>query len=322
MNRTIKWLSIALAVQLVLALGAWLLYRGGGAAGGPLLALQTDQVERITIEGPEGTQAVLVKEAQQWTLPGQGGLPADASRVVQLLDRLAALGGGAPVARSASARERFKVQDRDFERRLTLVDGKGRERVLLVGSSPGLRLAHVRVGGQDDIHAVQLASTDLPAADSDWLDRRLLAIAADDVAQVEVAGLVLDRGPPALADPVQLGAPAPGRWKAQALPAGASLRAGAVDALLRQVAELVVAESLGKEEKPEYGLAAPAAVLTLVRQNGMRVELKLGHSPDRSRFIVKSSVRPEYFRVDSGFATPLLDAARREALVEAGAGKR
>ena len=60
---------------------------------------------------------VLAKADGQWRIADAGDFPADAKRVEQLLERLGGLRTGTPVATSASARARFKVAEREFERR-------------------------------------------------------------------------------------------------------------------------------------------------------------------------------------------------------------
>src|SRR5690606_33231421 len=140
-------------------------------------------------------------------------------------------------------------------------------------------------------------------------------IAADDLASVEVAGLVLQRAsaaPAAAFTPDQAGTAA---WQAQGLGDGESLDAAAVNNLLDRLAQLSVAGYLGAEGKPEYGHASPAASITAVRRDGVRVQLDIARHTTGEQYSVRSSARPGYFSIESWVATPLLEAARREALL-------
>lgn len=179
MNRTIRLLALLLGVQLLLALG--LHFTGpdlaAGAAQTPLLSFDRERVDRAA-EGTDQTRVTLAKRDGAWTLPELDGFPADATRVAQLLARLAELQGGLPVATSAAAQPRFRVGADDFERRVTLFAGDDKLAALYLGSSPGMGQIHARADGSDRIQVVELAAFDIPVQTDDWIDRMLVQIPA------------------------------------------------------------------------------------------------------------------------------------------------
>ncbi|NLD55368.1 MAG: DUF4340 domain-containing protein, partial [Burkholderiaceae bacterium] len=251
MQKTIRLLALLLAAQLVMAVAVGWFDRGlsSPADAAPLIAVGGDRIDRITIEGPDDAKAVLAKAEEQWRIANAGDFPADGKRVEQLLERLEGLRGATPVATSASARVRFKVDEREFERRIHLAAADETIATLYLGTSPGLRRIHARADGKEAIHSVELAAYDVPANASDWEDKALLAFAPSELRSLEIAGLRISK-PDAVAGAdgsgsgesneggaKQAQAPEAG-WVATGLDADERLAAEAVDKLVQRVADL------------------------------------------------------------------------------------
>jgi hypothetical protein len=90
--------------------------------------------------------------------------------------------------------------------------------------------------------------------------------------------------------------------------------AGAQD-LAGKLAQLRIGAVLGTEAKPEYGLDKPVLTLNLTRKGVGMVEYQLGPTGEEDYAVLKSSARPEYFRVSSYTADALIKAAGRAQLV-------
>jgi len=329
MQKTIRLLALLLAAQLVMAVAVGWFDRGlsSPADAAPLIAVGGDRIDRITIEGPDDAKAVLAKAEGQWRIANAGDFPADGKRVEQLLERLQGLHGATPVATSASARIRFKVDEREFERRILLATGDETVATLYLGTSPGLRRIHARVDGEEAIHSVELAAYDVPPGASDWEDKALLAFAQSEVRSLEVAGLRISKAD-AVARPdgsrpdessdggaKQAQAPEAG-WVATGLDADERLAAEAVDKLVQRVADLRFVSVRGREARPEYGMEDPVLTMTLTRAGGEPLTYRLGKAPDADDYTLQVSNRAEFFNLGSGTARSLVEAAAREALVE------
>lgn len=313
MKKTIQWLAVLLGAQLLLALTLGL---SGTTLTRPadtsLLAFDKASIDRITLEGPDLAKVVLAKREGHWYLPAADDFPADDTRVAQLLDRLAGLEGGDVVAESTKAHARFKVSDAAFERRITLAKGDAAQATLYLGTSPALRRLHARTEGSDEVHIVELAVFDVPVKAADWQDKTLLAVPQAEITAIDLDGLRLAHGG---GDGTDQGKAAP--WTADPLPEGKRLKVAAADTLARLLAELRFDAVLGKAAKPEYGLEQPVLRLTLTRKGGEPVEYRLGKAADKEAYTLKVSSRPEHFRLASWTAKSLLDAAKRETLLEA-----
>ncbi len=315
MNKTIRLLALLLAVQLLLALGF-----GFGehdltahAERAPLLSFDREAVDRILLEDAEGATVTLARPEDAWTLTELDGFPADTTRVDQLLARLAELQGGIPAATSASARDRFRVAEEDFERRVHLFAGDDTVATLYLGSSPGMGQIHARAGDSDVIQVVELAAFDIPVKADDWIDRLMLRVPHEQIAAIELGGLRIARAEGS-ADPTADGQ-SPHRWEGEGLAEGEQLDQQAADTLAERVSELSIGAVLGSEARAEYGLSDPILDLSVTPAGSEPVRYRIGRSGDGQRFTLQTSNRPEYFRVPSYTAEQLLEAASRDALI-------
>jgi hypothetical protein len=73
---------------------------------------------------------------------------------------------------------------------------------------------------------------------------------------------------------------------------------------------------LGREAKQTYRLDEPVLAMQLARNAGEPVSYRLGKARDEETYTLQTSLRPEYFRIDAATAKSLLDAARRESLID------
>lgn len=323
MNGTIRLLALLLGAQLLLALG--LHFTGPDLAATAtqtaVLEFDRERVDQVLIEAADKTQVTLARGDDTWTLPELDGFPADATRVAQLLARLAELQGGLPVATSATAQPRFRVSDADFERRVTLFAGADKLATLYLGSSPGMGQIHARADGSDRIQVVELAAFDIPVQTDDWIDRMLVQIPREEIAAIAIGDLRLERAPAAEApgEGTDAAGEQPGpRWQATGLAADEQLDQAAADALAGKFAELSIGAVLGSAAKPEYGLAKPALTVAVTRSGGDTETFAIGKSADGRNYTMKASSRPEYFRLPSYTAEQLLKAAARDALTGTG----
>ena len=123
-----KWITLLcglLTLQIAVAVGLNINRTDYGAfvPEAKLLSFDTEAVDRIRIDGEADKRVVLHKQDSQWQLPELDGFPADQGNVKRLLERLAKLEKGWPVATTRGAAKRFKVDETSFERKLTLAQG-------------------------------------------------------------------------------------------------------------------------------------------------------------------------------------------------------
>jgi len=153
-------------------------------ANEPLLAFDRQAVDRLVIDGEKGKKVTLAKKNDHWVLPDVANAPVDAAKVKKLLDKVAGLKKGWPVATKADVRKRYAVAKDDYKRKLALYKGDAENALLYVGTSPAYRSVHVRAKGDDDIFNVGLNVYDIGDQSSDWEDKSLLKLKKKDIDKV------------------------------------------------------------------------------------------------------------------------------------------
>lgn len=164
-------LGFALALQVVL-IGVLVAARSGAVAEPePFLSFDAGTIDALSIANDVGSVA-LTKTDDAWQLPE--GLPADASKVERVLEKLGDASGGWPVASKASTADRFEVTADNHQRHVVLKAGGETRADFYLGTSPGYRKAHARHADEDDIYAITFSNYEAGVQGSDWLDKSLL----------------------------------------------------------------------------------------------------------------------------------------------------
>lgn len=312
-ENTIRNLCLLLALQVALALAAFALRPGlsGAAPSAALLDVAAAAVEQMLIDGG-GKSATLRLQNKNWTLPQLDGFAADQGKVLALVQRLTTLKRGLPLTTSSASWKRFKLADDGYERRIVLSGGGKTLATIFVGSVVDARRAHVRVGGDDAVYAVELPSFDLPVTATDWEDKAVLQVPVADITSIDLGPLALER----TTDAANAG------WRASAgLAAGRQLDTSAVDRLADLLAHLTIAAPLGTAVKSDFEMDSPALTLTIKRKDGSSVEYLVGKKRASGDYVVKASLRPEYFSVPGYALESLLEAARPDRLVQGAAAR-
>lgn len=326
MQKIIGMLAVLLAAQLVLAVG--MSYTGPNLTAQrpdtPLLDLGERTVDRLTIEGSDDQQLVLARRGEDWVLPETGDFPADSKKVDHLLERLKGLKRGLPVATSEPAMKRFKVSEDAFERRVMLAQGDETLATLYFGTSPGMRRVHARTDADDAVYAAEFGLYDAPVKPEDWENKSVLQIPRGEIETLSLSAFTLSRlpgtGSGAASEEGDKQQGDQATWTVDALAEGETVNQANAEALAERLAGLNIGAVLGLEAKPEYGLEAPALVLSLRRQGGEAIEYRLGKRDTENDYVLKVSSRPEYFRLPGYTGDALVKAAGREQLVASATG--
>ena len=180
MNKTT--LAFALVIQLAIV-GVLLAAQSGDVtAPAPFLSFEAQAVDAMTVANEDGA-VTLTKVEDGWQLPD--GIPADAEKIDEVIDKLANARSGWPVANSASSAERFEVTEANHQRHLTLTAGDEAVADIYLGTSPGYRKTHARLADAEDVYAITFSNYEAGVKAADWLDKSLLQ-ATPPVAAIEL----------------------------------------------------------------------------------------------------------------------------------------
>jgi hypothetical protein len=271
LTRVHKILIGLLAVQLALA--ALLLLRDGEpqvVKDTPLLAtLDAAKVTRVRLYGAGAEQpgVDLVRKGSGWVVASHSDYPADPAKVTGLIEPLAKVAAGEPIATSPTRHKQLRVGDREFERKLVLdVEGAG-ERTIVIGIPVGGRRTAIRIGG-DEVYAATEVSQ-FVAEPAGFVSTRYV-----DVPKAEVERLAIRRDEKMIELARVAEAPAAGAGSAAAPAAawqvtidgvalspaaGESLDTDAIDRLAAQAASI----DLKTPADPKRDASKPTATITI-----------------------------------------------------------
>ncbi len=294
MSRLHQILIGILVAQLILVGLAFFLPKPGQAAATPLLgAIKAEDITSLTIRDDKGTSIRLAKSASGWALPDAGDFPADGAKITPVTVKLAALKAGRSVAQNEANFKRLQVADEAFQRKVEVGTAGGGAYTLYLGSSAGGRATHVRLGGQGDVTiASDLAPFDLNADAASWINAAYL-----DVPQADVTSLTLKNA----SGQFVFEKNSQGQWTMQGLAPGEVLSTNNFSTVLTYASSLRMTRPLGKTDQPAYGMAQPAAVVTLKAKQDSQEKvttLTIGaRDAQEGAYIVKSSESPYYVKV-------------------------
>lgn len=320
-----RWIILCVALAL-LQIGLTVATHRNGQDGdtkiakGSLLSIQGATINGLLLENDKGQQLRMDKVGEQWLLPASDNFPADNTRIQALLDKLITLQRGWPEATTAEAASRFKVANNGFAHKLTLLQDGKPAHTIYFGTSPGLRKLYLRVDKEVEIHSLTLTAQDLDTEAEHWIDSGLLHLKADRILRVRLPEVTLERTSDGL-QPVGL----------QENEEPIKER---VDALVSQLTQLTIANILGQEVKPEYGLDRPAFQYSIELDGGNTITYSFGKPAQlkkkvkeedkenlppqqisEDRFILKVSTQEEFLQVD-GWQVEGLIKANRNAMIK------
>lgn len=160
-----------LAAQLLIVAVILAAQAGGVREPDPFLSFDANAADALEVSNQDGSVR-LAREGEQWTL--EGGLPADDSKVTEMLDKLADATGGWPVATSDATAERFEVTEDSHQRRIRVGAGDDDLADIFLGTSPGYRRVHARHADGGDVYSIDFSNYEAGVKAGDWLERSLL----------------------------------------------------------------------------------------------------------------------------------------------------
>lgn len=311
MNRLNQILVGVLVLQMVVAgIVLWPRPTASGAGESLFPGVEAGRIVGLTITSADGSTIRLARAGDGWALPEADGYPVEEGKVPPLLDKLAGLTTARLVTQTSGSHERLGVAEDSYERLVEFELDDGSRHRLYVGTSPSFGAVHIRADGQDEVYlATNLSTSDVGVQATDWTGRNYLTVPRD-----EVVALTLENKNGRFEFTKEGDA-----WTMQGLAAGETLDGTTIQTLLSRATSVTMLRPLGKEEKAEYGLETPGAVVVLQTQSETGGEraytLRVGaKNPEDNSYTVISSESPYYVQVSEFSVQDLVEKMRDDFL--------
>ncbi len=301
---TNKILAGALALQVGLAGLTWMSADAPPIPARPLLELDIDAVESLTITGrttpdADAEPVQLSRSGEGWVIDSLFGYPATDANVAKALAPLADLTVRGPIATNDYNHVALEVATQQYTRKVELNTDQGTDTVYL-GAASGRGL-NVRLDGEVDVYSVRgNTAWSIPDQANRFFDRDVFRIPADEVGE-----LVIHRPGESPIELVRSGA----QWTSPGLPDGMQLDPTQTDTFVASVLTLRMLEPAAATETAAHGLESGIEI-TWTGVDGV--------SGEGSRLRIGSTLPDEdqqfYVRWD---AQPFVLAVRRGTLVTA-----
>jgi len=260
----------------------------------------------ITRSGEAAEPVILDAKDGKWAITSAHGYPADADKVAEVVDALAGIQLGEPVATSAASHAQLKVGDADFGKKITFT-ADGKEHTLHLGAAAS-KAVYLRVDGGEEVYKVNGFSefTFKDTSRSYW---------ATNYVQFDkdaVTTFRLIRGDWLLSFSI-----IDGEWSLGQAPQNVKVRKDKLEELIAKASALRLSEPVGTEMKPEYDMGPGSThVEWTVTQdetqtNGM---ITIGKEVDGKHYVQEEG-NPFIVFVPSYVVKPLLEATQ-ESLTE------
>ena len=280
-------LSLILIIQLILVLFVWWPFQNESHSKKSLFSeLNWDEIKSITITDQKNN-IVLEKVNNQWVVPDQFNFPADSNKVAGIFDKLKSIQPGFVVGQTENSFKRLEVSKEKFQKKISFSKDQG----FYLGTSPQFRKIHIRRFEDKEVFSTdQIASYDFPMDSKEWLNKVLLKVDSSKVQSIKIQQgkeqWVFIRKPSGEKDNEK------DVWQLD----GRTVNKSKFDGILRTLSNLQLDEVLGTEEKKEYGLEKPKAIITVTyEQEGKEMEktIWIGGQKESNYFakLVDSSYR-------------------------------
>lgn len=302
----IMGLAGLLALQLLLALGQSLstLSTRAFVPQTPLLDFKPDQVTAIRIEGSDGSDPVRIerRDGGAWVIAGLGDFPAAGFKADQLLTTLAALKRPLPTATSAEARERFKVADTGFNRRLTLEGPSGTIGTLILGETPRFRRVFGRSADDSAVYELDLAIADVANRRIDWLDQGQLRVDQTKITAVSGTDWRLEKDDEG--------------WRLAGAGANEPLDQDKARELVRTLANLSYRDVFAAADAPAEDPAGPVLELKIELNEGESRAYRIAKLTDSEDSLLKQAGHLHAFRLSKYDLMELNDLDRSKLIIQ------
>ncbi len=308
MSRSTKLLLLLLVLQAGLVVWVNLPSDDTGAfeADKPLLAVDAEGMDAVTIEQQDKTRLRIVRKDGGWVLPDKGDFPVLPAKFEKFADKLLNARRSWPVGKTPVAARQFRVTPDGFERRVRFLRGTEVLGDVFLGSSPGFRKVHARLDGGEHTYSIDFNAFEAPVEADQWYHTEILKTAVEDIGRIDLGGYALKAGD--------------GGFQVEALLENERTDEEAVGKLVRNVSEVGFVDVLFDDGRALFDAGKRVVEYTIEMKEGPPVTHTVVAPDEDGDYILKSSANPHYFKVVRGPFDDLRDTGRAQLVKAAESG--
>ena len=298
MSRSIKLLLLLLVLQAGFAVWVNLPVDNPGAfeSEKPLLSVEMDSVDAVTIEQTTGAPLRIARKDKRWVLPGKNDFPVAQEKFEEFAEKLVGARRFWPVGKTMVAARQFKVTEEQFERRVRFLRGEDVLGDVFLGSSPGFRKVHARLEGDPLTYAIDFNAFDAPAEADRWYDTEVLKARSEDIARIDLEAYALKA--------------AEGGFQVEGLRENEETDVEPVRELVERVTDVDFKDVLFKDGKARFDDGQAVVEYVIEMKDGTEIRNTVVAPAEGDHYILKSSAQPHYFEVDPERFDKLRDTSR------------
>lgn len=259
----------------------------------PLPDIAASEIGEIDIRNDDGERVHVLKKGDAWTLANRGGYPVRASQVEATAKALRKLYAVRKLTDDPARHHTLEVKDDHFHLHVVVKDTQGEtidDFYLGEQGGPG-SLVYRKASDSTAWAATGPDSWDFEPSTSAWIETRYVNLTKGDVTKVELLrkadSLVLvareEEEKPTTEPKPGEPEPEPTKktvWYAIVDGKETATDASKVSSLLGSLTSLYMAEPIGTELKPEYGLTDPTATARITMKDGKVHTMQVGKKRD------------------------------------------
>lgn len=267
---TNKILGGLLAAQLVLCGFMWSGTSKQGFEERALFDVKLEDISEFKIRRPAGeardeNDAITLRKVNgQWLLPQYENYPIDTGKVEDILGRLTMAKIRRAVAKKKENHNALSVGEREFTKHITLKTPE-RSYSLFVGNAKGTSM-HARFDGQDEVYLARgVAAWKVSHELRNYIDTNYINI--DDVVEMNILNQ---------SGQIDARQNEDGTWVIAQLTAKDPLDAGRIRSIVNAAKQIKMAQPVGTEIKPEYGLGKQSRATVRLKNRNESLAYEIG----------------------------------------------
>ena len=297
MNRQNQLLVGVLILQLAIVAFVFWPGRNATAAATALYEGVAQEAIQAMAVSDQSRSVKISRSGDGWVLPEAGDFPVTALQASSAISKVLTIDTRRLVASNPTSHARLGVTEDDFTRRVDLETTDGQTFTLYIGTSPSARSTNVRRSDSNNVYLTSgVTASDLNLDYGSWINTTYLAVPETDIQALTVTNAQ---------DTLEFTRPTTDTWTLTGLAEGETFNQNNLTTVLTRLNNFTMVRPLGKTDQPEYGMATPAATVTIQTQpagdEAKTITLVIGpQNPDTQNHVVKSS-DSEYYVEVAGF---------------------